>query len=321
VPPAIITAARAALATDFAESSLGAELSAEVGQGQSVAVLPSEKGLIAASADGRRERRLAAGEVKDVLVDDRAGVIWFAQAGALWMLDLELPRAQPELVARDIGDGLVSIVHGTGVPERLRHKGSAYSGALELVLSASSPAFRYDCGIHDSIFEEHGARNAQRAERARWQAGMQKRLLSVAARSAGRRLFVQELAASQRVPQVEAGACQDADLCGLASPVGGTRFLYVIVGHECGDACHVLRQLYDTRTREFFDARQPKRRDNKPVRAGGHADLDATDDLWVAANGEGFISNGVLYDFEHGVLRGAKSMRGGGWIGSQWYVE
>ncbi len=321
MPSDLATAVLAVLAPAFAESSLGAELSVELGQGQSVAVLPSEQGLIAVSADGRRERRLAAGEVKDVLVDDRAGVVWFAQAGALWMLDLELPRAQPELVAHNIGDGLVSIVYSTGVPEGLRHRDSAYSGALELVLGASSPAFRYDSGIYDSVWEEQGARNAQRAERARWQAGMPNRLLSIAARSAGRRLFVQELAASQRVAQVPANACEDIDLCGLASPVGATRFLYVIVGHECGDACHVLRQLYDTRTREFFDARQPKRRGLEPVQAGGFGDLDATADLWVAPRGEGFVSKGALYDFEHGVLRSAKYMRGGGWIGSQWYVE
>jgi hypothetical protein len=237
------------------------------------------------------------------------------------MLDLEVPRAQPEPVARNVGAGLVSIVYGTGVPEGLRHKDSAYSGSLELVLTSIPPAFRYESGIYDSIFEEQGASNARRAENARWAAGMPDRLLSIAARSAGRRLFVQELAASQRVAQVPAKACEDVDLCGLASPVGATRFLYVIVGHECGDACHVLRQLYDTRTREFFDARQPKRRGREPVQTGGFGDLGATADLWVAPRGEGFVSNGVLYDFEHGVLRSAQYMRGGGWIGSQWYVE
>jgi hypothetical protein len=319
--PTVAVATFAVLAPAFAAGSLGAELSLEVGQGQSVAVLPSDNGLIAVSADGRRERQLAAGEVKDVLVDDRAGVVWFARAGALWMLDLELPRAQPELVARNVGDGLLSIVYSTGVLEGLRHKDSAYSGALALVLTASPPAFRYDSGIYDSIFEEQGARNAKRAENARWEAGMQDRLLSIAARCAGRRLFVPELSAGQRIAQVPAHACEDVDLCGLASPVGATPFLYVIVGHECGDACHVLRQLYDTRTREFFDARQPKRRGFEPMQAGGFGDLEATDDLWVAPRGEGFISNGVLYDFERGVLRGAKSLRGGGWIGSQWYVE
>lgn len=87
---------------------LEARLIAEVGEGQTVAILPWHRGLMAVSADGARQRLLAAGPVKFALVDHRARVIWFAKAsdegegGAeeplpphdeLWLLDLAAPTS------------------------------------------------------------------------------------------------------------------------------------------------------------------------------------------------------------------------------------
>jgi hypothetical protein len=63
-----LVAASSALAPAFAPGSLAAELTLEVGKGQSVALLPSEKGLLAISADGNRERTIVTGAVTGVLV-------------------------------------------------------------------------------------------------------------------------------------------------------------------------------------------------------------------------------------------------------------
>src|SRR4051812_5725681 len=69
-------------------------------------------------------------------------------------------------------------------------------------------------------------------------------------------------------------------------------FFYVTIKHDCGDACHIVRQLYDGERHEFVHAQDPSRRSPTPLPEELGRDLE---DLSVAPGSEGFVSRGVLY--------------------------
>ena len=306
------------VAPAFAPGSLGEELARDVGGGVSVAVLPTEAGVLAISADGERRRLLHPGNVDWLLVDNRARVIWFGQKGGLWLIDSNRAGLRVEAVASYSGDEPVTIAYGKDSSKRLGVRSSVYDGHLLLDLSKSPPKLAYEGGIYDQIFEDQGAAKAARLKKISWQAGMRKRVAELFARGKGRQLFASARAPGARVAAVPAEKCEDPSLCGLAEPLGTSPFFYVTIKHDCGDACHIVRQLYDGERHEFVHAQDPSRRSPAPLPEELGRDLD---DLSVAPGGEGFVSRGVLYHFRSGKLAGSPKQPGGGWLGSQWYVE
>jgi len=122
-----------------------------------------------------------------------------------------------------------------------------------------------------------------------------------------------------RLKSVPDDNCESAEMCGNAHRMGKTRFLAVLVEHSCGDACHTSWQLYDSRTKEFIDAADPKRRSRKPLT---EEDVTTVGDGWLAPGGEGFVLRGTLYNFVHGRVAGSPKTLGdgGGWLGLQWHV-
>jgi hypothetical protein len=307
-----------ALAPAFTEGSLAARLALEVGQGKSVAILPGAEGLLAIAADGARQRVLVTGTVDWALVDDRSFLVWFGQAGALWMLDLDAATPKPERVAQNPGDDPVVIAYGAEHTEQLRLSVTEYAAHPLLDLTQAPPELRVEPGLYTSNGEGEAAASAKRPAHIAWEKGMQERVQRLTARARGGKLFVPALAATGKVPGVPAQRCETAELCGTADPLGATHFWSVVVEHSCGDACQVTKQLYDGARHEFVDARHPERHAAAPLKNGSDLSLS---DVWVAPLGEGFISEGLLYTFDQGLSAGTDEYPGGGWLGNQWYVQ
>jgi len=139
----------------------------------------------------------------------------------------------------------------------------------------------------------------------------------VAKRAQGRPLFLPQPEKLPRIQAVPGAGCEDEDLCGGARRLGKTKFLAVVTNHSCGDACHIVCQLYDGERKVFVDPGKPARRSTTVFPAEGVISIQ---DAFVPASGEGLIVNGVLYHLGRGQVAGADGAgQGGGWLGPVWH--
>jgi hypothetical protein len=301
-----------------APESFGARLATTIGAGQAVAILPTADGLLAIAADGARRKQLVAGKIDWAMVDDRAQVIWFGRAKALWIIDLLGTSGAAEDIARYNGDEPVSICYGEDRGQLLGLLASVYDAHLVLNM-VGTPQLAYESGIYDDIMEEQGLQNRRRLAHIRWSKRGRERVAALATRGQGRTLFLPSPEAESRVKSVPAASCEAKELCGSARRLGDTRFLAVIVAHGCGDACHVRSLLYDSTSQQFFDAAKPSRRSRQVLPGEG---VTGVADAFIPASGEGFVSNGALYHFQRGLVAETRAAaQGGGWLGHSWYVD
>ena len=304
----------------YPPDSLGTDLVASIGNGGSVAILPRKDGIWAVSADGARQKVIATNRATWLLVDNRADAIWFGRkGGGLWLIDLTAkPGSPPEEIAGFKGDEAVVVAYGPSHEDCLKVLRTEYDAHLVLDLSVTPPTLAYESGIYDDVFEKQGRAHARRLARIQWAPQAQERLVALAARGKGRPLLAPNPRPVPRLKSVSDETCESAEMCGNASRMGKTRFLAVLVEHSCGDACHTTWQLYDSRTKEFMDAADPKRRSRKPLT---DEDVTDVDDAWTAPGGEGFVVRGSLYNFERGQVGKIRaSGDGGGWLGLQWHL-
>jgi hypothetical protein len=300
-----------------AVTPLAAQLARDVGAGQAVAILPTSDGLLAISADGSRRRQLAPGPIKWALVDDRAQAIWFGRAGELWMIDLLGGAATPERLARYRGDEPITVVYGQDRSEQLRLMVSEYDSHLNLELTAR-PSLEFEAGIYDDEMEEQGRQVRRRLSSVTWDKGARERVKSLATRARGRSLFLPDPPEPPHVTAVPRAGCEQADLCGSAKRLGKTRFFSVITRHSCGDACHLVCELYDSESHLFVDPAKPSRRRKNAFLRDEATSLQ---DAFIPSSGEGVVVNGALYHFNGGLVAGAKDAAlGGGWLGAAWHL-
>jgi hypothetical protein len=193
-----------------------------------------------------------------------------------------------------------------------------YDQHVVLSLSTKAANMQIDPAIYGAIFDENG-KDARRLKKDfAWADGGGARAQALAVRGQGRRLPSCEPVKTSKIRGVPKDACEDASLCGAAEPVGQTGFEAVIVTHACGDACHMQKQLYDPKTRQFFDAANPRKRAPKPLTEDG---VEPINDAWIAPGGEGFVSNGRLFSFACGLVFEGGASNGGGWLGKQTCVR
>lgn len=307
------------------QEPLRERLQRELGSGRPVAVVASAVGVIAVGLDSRQQP-LVEGIVDWVFVDDRAGVVWY-QARApggyeLRLLDWSTPSPRAERIATGLGgeDAVeLSIAYAESAygPEEIQSRTSDYDGYVRLLLTAAGPAWSYESGIYDHIFEREAQRRAKLLEPLAFAPGAEARLRELNERARGKHLLLGAVAGPKpAAPGVAPERCWDTSLCGSGQPLPGTPWWRVIVSHECGDACHVRHQLFDPARREFFDPASG-RRSPSPIDTGNARDVE---DVWIAAGGEGFVIAGSVYD-RSGKLLFRGDRRGGGWLGGQWQLR
>jgi hypothetical protein len=307
-------------------ASLRERLSQELGADRPVAVVAAESGVVAVGLDGRT-RHVVRAPVVWVFVDDRAGVLWYEAHGSdgfeLWLLDWSLPTAVPERVAKGLGtkepeEVAIAYAETRYSPEEVTTHASDYDGYLRVLVTAAGPLWSYEPGLYDSIFERTDEARASRLAPLSFVATAPARLRELNERGRGKHLLLGPLPLPERHPltAVAPERCWDRELCGRAQALPGTRFLRVIVAHECGDACHVRYQLFDSRTREFFDLASGARSAH-PIDEGKP---ESVADAWIAAKGEGFVIDAAVYDHDAKLLFQG-SGRGGGWLGGQWHLN
>lgn len=299
-----------------AGQTMESELLAQVGGGGGVAVLPTQAGLMAISADGARKRTLADGPIAWAMVDGRAQVIWFGRDTSIEVIDLLADAPRIERLARQAEQHPIEICYGES--ECLGLLCSAYDQHVVLFLSAKTAKMKIDPAIYGAIFDESGKEARRLKKKFAWNDGGSVRAQALAARGQGRSLPSCESKKTGKVRGVPKDACEVADLCGDAESVGNTGFKAVVVNHVCGDACHLIKQLYDPKTRQFFDAANPQKRARKPL---PERDVEPINDAWIAPGGEGFVSNGRLFSFARGLLFDGGGGNGGGWLGEQTCVR
>jgi hypothetical protein len=284
------------------DTSLAAVLTAEVGAGSAVAILPG-KTLRAISSDGARERVLWPNPVSWTLVDLGARAIWFGDddGATLYALDLDATAPQPVLVAAD----LPRVSPGVATAFRILYPGGILSfGALltphiQLEVSAA-PKLSADGGImtlwNTAKPFEDGVAKARIVDPAF--------VARLAKRSSG--ITSAAVPPPTRVDGVDPSNCQEPSVCGTAEPIVHTGLLRVVVGYGCGDGCYRDFQLYDARAKAFLTGEWTKQ----------------LVDAWVAPDGSAFVRAGVVYRFDRGPLAQTPPLdgpQGGGWLGDGAY--
>jgi hypothetical protein len=323
-PPPSAPGPPAPVETPAPPGSLFEALVREVGAGGPVAIAPAREGVIAVSLDGSRKRTVVAKPVDWVFVDNRSLALWFQHtAGArsdLWLLDLTQAAPSPELAVKGLpAHELIAIGyagHGQRTTDVVKPASCEYDGCTQVLLDRSRPATQFIQGQYDAIFEDQGFAHERIV--AKVQIVAAPRLKELALRGKEGALSLPIAAAAVEPDDVEAvneDHCEDPDDCGTTQPLPGTDLLRVIVKQDCGDACHVLWQLYDPKTKQFIDFKSG-RRSAKPIYAGKPGNMS---DAFFSRDGGGFVIRGDVYRIDgRKVFTGVG--RGGGWLGGQRYV-
>lgn len=319
---------------------LEARPGAEIGAGLPVAILPWHRGLVAASADGQRQRVLVPGPIAFALVDNRARVVWFGKESAtpggdeLWLLDLAA-RADtaPALVATGLPGGCDFSVE---YPDS-----AAPSGREALVLGwrvdvpevqiafgeagGQAPTLTVRAPYHGDV-DEMEVESAELTRDARLAADAEPLLRALGQRGAGRRASLPVPSGGDpdegRVPTVEDEQCHNEGVCGTMRRVLGTRLMFVIVSQWCpgGEGCVLGLQLFDPDRQLFLSLHRPGVVAPAPIE-----ELNiGMEVVWVSADGRALVHEGAIV--VPGVSRvdeprddnAVSAPRGGGWLGGQW---
>jgi hypothetical protein len=289
----------------------------EIGAGGDVALLADAAGVIALSPDGQRKKVLAAGKVEDVLVDDRARVVWFKRQAdhrsELVYLDLTAALGPPVLVARGRQDWQ-RVAVGYEQPKEIIGDDEA---ATLLAMSDPEPGFhrlgrctratRDGCLRHDRQLCQPGDDESQCPL---FVAGARERLQALLARTTGRHVFSP---APRRTKLTRVSVGRSCSQCGKATALAGTK-LWAVLVESVGDFCHIFPQAYDPAARQFINIQTGARLD-RPF-----DDLDASlGDIWICPSGAAFVGGGTTGTFARGALAPWRGLSAGGCLGGGWF--
>jgi hypothetical protein len=297
-----------------ANETLAASLEREIGVGKPVAIVAGKTGVVAISADGARQRVLASGLAKWVLVDSRSNVVWFGSEDgtAFRAIDLDAPVTAPIRIE--------TVVTGLPSPNRAEMVGPVSFGVTypdpnePMGAAAMNPDFALGscCATASvtlfvmkdpSVSGGTGYQSAPEWQEQLGHAAIPGRafLITLASR-ADHRIPSADLPPATNVAAVDPKNCEDPDECGKAEPIVGARYLRVVVAHATGDVGHRTWRVYDADVKRFVDAEWGTWLQN----------------AWAAPDGSAFIANGVVVRFDTGPLAATpanETARGGGWLG------
>jgi hypothetical protein len=296
---------------------LGETLQEEIGAGGDVALLADASGVVAMSPDGQRKKLLAPGKVEEVLVDNRARVIWFKRQAdhrsELVFLDLTAPPGEPVLVARGrqdwqrvavsydqpreiIGDEEANTLFALSDPEPRFHRQGRCTRAT-----------RDGCLRHDRELCQPGDDESQCPV---FVPGAGERLQALLARAAGRRVF-SPVPRRGKVTRVSVG--RTCGRCGKATALPGTK-LWAVLVQTVGDFCHIVPQAYDPAARQFINIQTGARLGRS------FDDLNASlGDIWICPSGTAFVGGGTTGTFAKGALAPWRGLSAGGCLGGGWF--
>ncbi|MCB9564253.1 MAG: hypothetical protein H6709_20390 [Kofleriaceae bacterium] len=285
-----------------AADSLAASLTAELGA--PVAILPSAQGLIAVSADGARREVLAPPPVSWALVDDRAQVIWFGNAGTIWLLDTTVAAPTPEQIVTGLPDEVISGEPGVSIyypgDDTLSIGHPAYYRIV--IAMGDEPVLEGDSGAWTDD-EEFGPAVAA----VPLSAEVKARLAALWKRGAGRAIALPSPAEiTERVAVDPEAPCEDEDMCGQASAIPGTSLWRVVMSYSCGDGCYIEYGIYDPASHAFV-ADDPWQ--------------DRVQQAWVSPDGHALISGGALVRRDGAGVVVDGDGAGGGWLGGGYYIS
>lgn len=310
-----------------ATGTLAEALTAEIGAGRAVAILPGAKGLRALSADGARARVLVAGPVAWAVVDQRSDVVWFAPADRteIRALDLDAPAHDPPAVIT-IATGLPGgaememvgpVTYGVNYVNLSETEGAGPAWMEGEQFATSSPnnmsRASLTLGIEPTP-ELAGGAGYPFDEGETWSAKIKAAALPGKAFVVGllarkdHRAAAAARPAETHIDGIDPANCEDPADCGRAEAIVGTHYLRVMTANMMGDVRHIQWQLYDT--------------SQKKLRTEDWA--TGFSDAVVAPDHSAFIAGGVIVDFEHGPIAATPASDaglGGGWIGGDAMYE
>lgn len=307
-----VDAARSGTAQgDESASPLRQRIRLDVAGDGDIAIVATDRGLEAVSAQTGQRMVLDAEEPQWLAVDPLAGVVWLEYQKedgfrSLAYLDLDGDAAGPYVVVRG-----APVPFRVLYPGRLQLRSDAHFGyAAELVLASSGPRLKLAEGIYAYMAETEVPEQIQKLTMEN-----QDRLVALIARAAERAVEIPASRGESRVSTVSRRNCEEQSLCGkcvlLPSRLTPEEFplARVIVGHSCGDGCYVDYRLYDTSREVYLDPRKPSAAFTDPK------DAPALVDFWLPYSGKAWITGGEIVSLDHGALQDVKARGdGAGWL-------
>ncbi len=287
-----------------------------------VAVLGGKTGLWAVSIDGKAKYRIYDGPVSWSVVDNKLRVIWMVRpAGGEWtleLIDLDGP-GNPETVFASFPGAPIDIVH-----EKVRITGGHENFAVAYEIRFEDGKVKLEVGEGNFYFTDRADSLKEKAKSLVF--ADPERLASLYARAGDR--AVQPPVPQTETPDkidIDTSDCEDPDMCGEVSAIPGTKYWNVLTSHSCGDGCYFTMQLYDPKTKKFFDARDPEKRSPEPGEE--FSQLGAG---WIAPSGKAHNNGRLIVSFEKGVITQVEDIEedtpdgwltGGGWLEGGWRVS
>jgi|GEM_PF-3552765 hypothetical protein len=297
------------------------------------AVVATNSGLMRVGLKGNDAKLLVPGQVSWCAVDNRSQVIWALIDDSLKYLDL-LSQETVTIVSGTPAVDTVIISHGKYGSLKGRNS-RTYTTAIEIDIPTGSLNHRISCDGDKSYacFEE-GAKPSGRVTTPRGDVYTKQlgntilalrqlklknlgQISSINKRAAQRILWSKNLGkVSKRIVQgVDQGACEIIpEACGEGRQLDGTPYWLVTTANSRGDYFHEDKQLYDPKTKRFFNPRTKNSTSKSPIEEGANLE-----DVYVSPSGKGIVAGGKVIRFGHGVVYD-KGEHACGWIGGGWFI-
>ncbi len=297
-----------------------------------VAIARTADGLFRVTTDGAPPKALPApkGTLGWCSTDPRANGVWVLEDGpgeapdTLHFVDLQTGESRP--VVRGIPAELEEVIVDYGEAGRIGGHDRVELRVGVAVRMGAKPAVEPEIGCEGdaawycydeqtldkpkpTLLPEYAARRDAVAKLtlldARW-------LATIVKRGAARPL-TKAVKAGPALPKVEVPAerCQAApEDCGVARALPGTPFWRVIVANDRGDFYHQDEQLYDPRSKTFFDLSTPPKRSPTPLTGG-----QSVEGLSISPSGAAYASWAALGRFDGEPVKLPPEARICGWTG------
>jgi hypothetical protein len=244
----------------------------------------------------------------------------------LYMLDLQGQGATPARVATGLADGARFEVRYRGArvgTDTYLIGGNAETARIRLIIGDVEARIDVSGGEYSVLAKREKERFAAMLKGSQPDAEATKLVTRLFDRSAGRsfeppRANTKDRTWKMAVPK---GLCEQPDLCGVATPFEGTPYSLVVVGYHCEKFCTIATNLYDGRTRRYYDTARGTFSLARPL--GDDARVSR---VFVARDGSAFVMDGRVLRFGKPPVVGAVphgetfAATGGGWLGGQWFI-
>lgn len=270
-----------------AEGTVAQAWAAQVASTDPIVLSLHPDGIHARAASSAKSTVVLAGQFTFAVVDEHAQVLWLgAGRGKRRIVQaLDLRSAAPDLVTVvDQVPATTATANSFSWTVRYPHYVIVRAGAdagLMLNATAPQPTLEPIAGLELTLTNQ--AEPYERTmKRARLRGGELLRTALTRARAG-----IKPAPKATRLP-LPTGPCAgtgDPKACGRAVPLARTPYLQVTVSESCGDACYSIVQLYDPRSKRFFDVANPKKAAAKPLANVRFDDAGqaSPDGAWYAA--------------------------------------